>query len=573
MNMRKMRYFVVVWGIIISFIPSCSKEHESVTPELTVSTENISLANAGGTKAFHVKANVNWSVSSSESWLRLTPSTGGAGTHKIEATAMVNPQTADRQAIITVTADNLTRQIVVVQTASVLFSISQDQYSVEKGAQELVLTLESNVAYVVDFDGEWMSRKSDPIVSGTSYQEVISIKENGNIFERTGTITLRQGDETLLVIVQQKANPLTVAPVSSGVSLNAIALAATLRVGWNLGNALEAAASPTSASETMWGNPKTTKGLIDAVKAAGFNAVRIPCAWSGYIEDQTTYRIKDSWLERVKEVVDYCVDNDMYAIINIHWDGGWLEEHPLYSHQEEVGEKQKALWEQIAVYFREYDEHLLFAGTNEVHADYNTPTAEHIEVQQSFNQTFVDAVRSTGGRNAYRNLIVQAYNTNIRYAVDYMQMPVDVTSGRLMAEVHFYDPYEFALDRSSDKYLWGSEFAGSPNVANWGQEDWVDAQFAMVKAHFVDQGIPVILGEYSPTYRANLSNQTALANHKKARANYLKYVTRSARINGLIPFYWDNGHTGDDGSGLFNRSNGQVVYQDALDAIMEGAQQ
>ncbi|MCC2600478.1 cellulase family glycosylhydrolase [Sphingobacterium sp. FBM7-1] len=570
MNMRKMRYFVVVWGIIISFIPSCSKEHESVTPELTVSTENISLANAGGTKAFHVKANVNWSVSSSESWLRLTPSTGGAGTHKIEATATVNPQTADRQAIITVTADNLTRQIVVVQTASVLFSISQDQYLVEKGAQELVLTLESNVAYVVDFEGEWMSRKSDPIVSGTSYQEVISIKENGNIFERTGTITLRQGDETLLVIVQQKANPLTVAPVSTGVSLNAIALAATLRVGWNLGNALEAAASPTSASETMWGNPKTTKGLIDAVKAAGFNAVRIPCAWSGYIEDQTTYRIKDSWLERVKEVVDYCVDNDMYAIINIHWDGGWLEEHPLYSHQEEVGEKQKALWEQIAVYFREYDEHLLFAGTNEVHADYNTPTAEHIEVQQSFNQTFVDAVRSTGGRNAYRNLIVQSYNTNINFAIDYLDMPTDVRTNRLMAEVHFYDPYEFALDRSSDKYLWGSEFAGSPNVANWGQEDWVDAQFAMVKAHFVDQGIPVILGEYSPTYRANLSNQTALANHKKARANYLKYVTRSARTNELIPFYWDNGHTGDGGSGLFNRSNGQVVHQDALDAIMEG---
>src|SRR5690606_11970644 len=155
-----------------------------------------------------------------------------------------------------------------------------------------------------------------------------------------------------------------------------------------------------------------------------------------------------------------CVDNDMYAIINIHWDGGWLEEQPLYSHQEDVGERQKALWEQIAVYCRAYDEHLLFAGANEGNADYNAPTAPHMEVQQSFNPTFVDAVRSTGGRNAYRNLIVQAYNTNIRYAVDYMQMPVDVTSGRLMAEVHFYDPYEFALDRSSDKYLWGSEFAG-----------------------------------------------------------------------------------------------------------------
>lgn len=566
--LRTVTIFMILFGW-----SACSKEHESVAPELTVSTENISLANAGDTKAFHVKANVSWSVSSSESWLTLTPSTGGTGTHKIEATATVNPQTADREAVITVAADNLTRQIVVVQTASVLFSVDQNEFAVEKDAQELVLTLESNAAYVVDFDGEWMSRKSDPIVSGTSYQEIISIKENGNIFERIGTITFRRGDETLLVTVQQKENPLTVAPVSTGVSLNAIALAAKLRVGWNLGNALESAASPTSASETMWGNPKTTKGLIDAVKAAGFNAVRIPCAWSGYIEDPETYRIKDSWLARVREVVDYCVDNDMYAIINIHWDGGWLEEHPLYSHQEEVGKKQKAIWEQIAVYFRDYDEHLLFAGTNEVRENYNAPTAENIAVQQYYNQVFVDAVRSTGGRNAYRNLIVQSYNTNINYAIDYMDMPTDVRTGRLMSEVHFYDPWEFALDRESDKYLWGAEFAGSPHVATWGQEDWVDSQFSEMKSHFVDQGIPVILGEYSPVYRADLINQAALINHKKARANYLKYVTRSAITNGLIPFYWDNGHTGDGGSGLFNRSNGQVVHQDALEAIMEGAQQ
>src|SRR5690606_19105346 len=219
---------------------------------------------------------------------------------KIEATETVNPRTAEHPAITRVTSFKVTRRIGLVQTVSVGQSISQAQYSADRGAQELVSPIECSVAYRVDFEGEWMSRKSERIVSGTSYQEVISIKENGNIFEPTGTITLRQGDETLLVIVQQKANPLTVAPVSTGVSLNAIALAATLRVGWNLGNALEAAASPTSASETMWGNPKTTKGLIDAVKAAGFNAVRIPCAWSGYIEDQTTYRIKDSWLERVK---------------------------------------------------------------------------------------------------------------------------------------------------------------------------------------------------------------------------------------------------------------------------------
>src|SRR5690606_14500704 len=150
-------------------------------------------------------------------------------------------------------------------------------------------------------------------------------------------------------------------------------------------------------------------------------------------------------LERVKEVVDYCVDNNMYVVLNIHWDGGWLEENPTSSAQAAVNLKQKALWEQIAVYFRDYDEHLIFAGTNEVHADYGTPTNEHITVQLSYNQTFVNAVRSTGGRNAYRNLAVQSYNTNIQQAVNYLVMPQDVATKRLMAEVHYYDPFDFTL--------------------------------------------------------------------------------------------------------------------------------
>lgn len=565
-----MKYIMILWGVMVFVMFSCSKEQSPITPELVVSTEKISLSNAGETKAFHVKSNVDWTASSSENWLTLTPTAGSNGTNKIEATVEVNPETTDRQAIITITAGNLTEQITVVQTASVLFSIDRDEYTVGKEAQELVFTLESNAAYTIEFDGEWMSRKLEPVALGTSYQETIAIKENRNIFERTGTITFRQGSETILITVQQEENPLTIAPVSTGVSSNAVILAAKLRVGWNLGNSLEAAASSTSASETMWGNPKTTKGLIDAVKAAGFNAVRIPCAWSGYIEDQTTYRIKDSWLERVKEVVDYCVDNDMYAIINIHWDGGWLEEHPLYSHQEEVGKKQKALWEQIAAYFREYDEHLLFAGTNEVRANYDTPTTEHVTVQQYYNQNFVDAVRSTGGRNAYRNLIVQAYNTNIRFAVDYMQMTVDPVSERLMTEVHYYDPYDFCLDTESNKYLWGADFVGSPNVSDWGQEAWMDEQFSAMKAYFVDKGIPVILGEYGAALRSGLTDQVALQNHKKARNTYLTYTTKAAKTHGLIPFYWDNGVLENNGFGLFSRNTHTVVHQDAVDAIMEG---
>ena len=357
----------------------------------------------------------------------------------------------------------------------------------------------------------------------------------------------------------------------TGMDSDAAALAQKMKLGWNLGNSLEAVNSSTSAGETLWGNPMTTKAMIAAVKNAGFNAIRIPCAWSGYMENQTTYKLRDSWLARVKEVVDYCLDNDMYAIINTHWDGGWLEENPTYAKQEEVTKKFKALWEQIAVAFRDYDERLLFAGTNEVRDGYGTPTAEHIAVQQSYNQTFVAAVRSTGGRNAWRNLVIQAYNTNIGHARDYLQMPADETANRLMAEVHYYDPWDFAGDDNSNKYLWGADYAGDANTSDWGQEDWVDEAFGIMKTNFVDKGIPVILGEYGAILRSSLSPE-ALERHVKARNHYLHNVTKAAISNGLTPFYWDNGHTGNNGFGLFNRSAATPVHQDAIDAIVSAAQ-
>lgn len=547
---------------------SCKKDtNQQIMPELVISTESVGFSNAGETKSIHIKSNVNWSVTSSESWLTLSVSNGTGGTTKIDIIAAANSQVTERKATLTVTAGSLTKSVNVLQSASSLFSVDKTDVIINNDAQEIQIKVQSNAAYEVSFGGDWLSRKSDPINSGTTYSETMVVKRNGNIFDRESAITFKKGSEIIVVKVKQAANFKNIPASNTGVDSDAPALASKMKLGWNLGNSLEAASSSTSASEILWGNPKTTKGLIDAVKSAGFNAVRIPCAWSGYIEDQATYKIKDSWLERVKEVVDYCVANDMYAVINIHWDGGWLEENPTYTAQEAVNKKQRALWEQIAVYFRDYDEHLLFAGTNEVHKDYGTPSAENIAVQQSFNQTFVDAVRATGGKNTYRNLVVQSYNTNIDHAVKLMTMPADPATKRLMAEVHFYDPYEFALDDKSDKYLWGKDFIGSPNIANWGQEAWVDQQFANMKTKFVNAGIPVILGEYGAILRTTAPN---LANHNKARNYYLTYVTKAAKSNGLIPFYWDNGGTGNNSFGLFDRATRQVVHQDAINAIMEG---
>lgn len=338
-----------------------------------------------------------------------------------------------------------------------------------------------------------------------------------------------------------------------------------MTIGWNIGNSLEV-----PDGETAWGNPMVDQQLIDAVKDAGFNTVRIPCAWNSYA-NQTTFEIDPAWLARVKEVVDYCRANDMFVIINSHWDGGWLEERPFYWAQEEVNEKHHAYWTQIAQYFSDYDEHLLFSGTNEVRADYGTPTAEHIEVQESYNQTFVDAVRATGGNNLNRILIVQTYNTNMWHGLDYFTMPTDVTPDRLMVEVHYYDPYDFTLntDLNVACTVWGQPFAGG-DVCNWGQENYVEDLFSQIKQEWVDNGAPIILGEYGVIKRTGLSGQ-AYDQHIAAREYYLEYITDASKRHGIIPIYWDNGFNGENGLALFDRHTGSVTDQGALDALMRGA--
>lgn len=329
-------------------------------------------------------------------------------------------------------------------------------------------------------------------------------------------------------------------------------------IGWNIGNSLEAV-----GGETAWGNPPVNQQLIDAVKAAGFNAVRIPASWDLHA-DQATLQIDPAWMTRVKEVVDYAHGQGMYVTLNIHWDGGWLEEHPLYSYQEAVNQKQNAYWTQIANTFKNYDERLLFAGTNEVHADYGTPSAEHIAVQQSYLQTFVDAVRATGGNNASRTLVVQTYNTNIWHGLDYFSLPSDTIANRLIVEVHHYDPYDYTLNPSGSCLYWGAPYP-SQGACTWAQEAYHDDLFARAKAEWIDQGVPVIIGEYGVATRPNLN----LA----SRQYYLEYVNRAAAANGIKTFYWDNGvqPSQTNGFALFDRSSGAIVDQGALDAVKRGA--
>ena len=447
------------------------------------------------------------------------------------------------------------------------------------------IAIESNSTWRIEYNTSLWARPSIQTTKGNA-TITITADENPSTEQRSMTMNVTvEGIDDIEITINQKERepdpvepekPDSIDPDDTGMrDLTSVELSQLMGVGWNLGNSLEAISvngDILSGGESSWGNPVVTKTLIDGIKAAGFSTIRLPVSWSHKFDDQDTYKINWAWKQRVEEVVNYALDNDMYVMINIHWDGGWMN-HPNYDQQDAINERLALMWQQIAVFFRDYDDRLLFAGTNEVHTenDFGTPTEEEYTVQNSFNQTFVNTVRATGGRNTFRHLVVQGYNTNIDHTRNFFTIPTDPTDDRLFVEVHFYDPYNFTLDEGeSANPLWGADFSDRPNeIDNWGQEDWVDTVFGQMKSSFVDQGYPVILGEYGALLRESPSGAT-YEEHVQARNSYLHYTTKTAVQNGLIPVYWDNGPTGNNTFGLFNRQTGEQVHTDAIEAIITG---
>ncbi len=348
-------------------------------------------------------------------------------------------------------------------------------------------------------------------------------------------------------------------------------LAYNMTVGWNLGNSLEAYSSSASTSETDWGNPKTTQAMIDAVKDAGFNAIRIPVRWYPHFSYYNgTITIDATWLARVKEVIGYCIKDGLYVIINTHHEL-WLENHATYADSASVFATERALWTTLANAFADYDEHLLFAGTNEVHLDGNWDECktENAIVQNKFNQIFVDKVRESGGKNLYRNLIVQTYSCNDSWGITHFTVPKDPTSGRLIVEVHAYEPYSYAMNPGEPYKYWGTKYS-SYGIESWSQESYLNNVFSKLKTAFVDKGYPVIIGECGAI--RHTSPTTAM---NESRAYYLKTFISKAKSYGIVPFLWDNGSTGtgEESYGLFKRkSSMSQVDNFSVAAIMEGAQ-
>lgn len=365
--------------------------------------------------------------------------------------------------------------------------------------------------------------------------------------------------------------------------------------GWNLGNTLEANSNGTP-SETIWGNPQASSALMKLIKNSGFNTIRIPVSYLSKIGSAPDYKIDAAWLSRVKEVVDMALAEDLYVITNIHGDGyhgvtgGWLLCDA--QNQTEIKAKFKAVWQQIATTFKDYDEHLIFESMNEVfdgtyewqNPGVPYPNAGYYQNINDYNQIFVETVRPISLNNAKRWLLIPGWNTDIDLTSEAkgFKIPEDKyvdrsTSGkRLMISVHYYAPWDLCGDDTDEGVTrWGDEAwrQNSSKCTTYGQgansESTMSGQFEKLKSWFTSQGYPVVVGEYGTVDKTSYD-----AENSKYTAYWTKTLCENARRVGAVPVLWDNGHLSTaKGFATINRATNTVGRTYIVDAINEAFDQ
>ncbi len=308
--------------------------------------------------------------------------------------------------------------------------------------------------------------------------------------------------------------------------------------GINLGNTLESCGdwingSTPSAYERAWGSPIITQEDIQGYADAGFGVLRIPVAWSNMISDDGTYTISPDYAARVQEVVNWALGTGMYVIINIHYDNGWVNKFP--ENIDENMNRYTTMWTQIATQFRDYDDKLVFESQNEElgwESLWNRYSGTNGEEKQSsydlvnkVNQAFVDTVRATGGNNSLRHLLISGYNTDVDLTCDELFKMPDDPAGRLAVSVHYYNPSTLTiLDKDA---TWGKA------KTTWGSESdlaELNRCVDLLKTTFIDNGIPVIVGEYG-CFGKNKTRDTI--------ESYLLDVSSSMYNAGACPILWD----------------------------------
>lgn len=264
-----------------------------------------------------------------------------------------------------------------------------------------------------------------------------------------------------------------------------------MKIGWNLGNTLDAVGGSIGVNmEMAWGNPKTTQEMIDTIIDQGFNVIRIPVSWGGQMGGAPAYTVLPAWMDRVQEVVDYAYSRGVYVIVNIHHED-W--HFPSEENKDAAAEQLTALWTAIATRFRDYDEHLIFEGMNEprktgTSVEWNGGDQEGRDVVNYLDQVFVDAVRATGGNNTIRNLMVPGYAASSSdAALKGIVLPQD---DHLIVSVHAYTPYDFALN-TAGRSTWDNDTRD------------IDHLMEILDELFLSKGVPVIIGEFGAMNKDN----------------------------------------------------------------------
>lgn len=345
-------------------------------------------------------------------------------------------------------------------------------------------------------------------------------------------------------------------------------VAKKMGVGLNLGNTMEAYEAtncekityewiPVVGSnspfdyEQCWGALVTVQEIIDGIKADGFDTVRIPVFWGNMMENDGSYTINSEYIARVKEIVDYCQNADLYTVINIHHFDEFIIRR---NSTEECKEIFTNLWTQIAEYFKDYPYTLVFEGFNEyLGGSQFNESGELVELNKkdgyemtnTLNQAFVDAVRKTGGKNAERVLIVSGYWTNIDLTTSPLfKIPEDTVKDRLMVSVHYVD----------NAMYWSNMIGGQAWL------NYIDSQIELLNKAFTEKNIPVFMGETSAGYPASNFEKGAI--HKDS-TECVKIVLDKLTDNGFVPVIWDVSN------GFYSRTMRRIKSESDREMIRE----
>lgn len=329
-------------------------------------------------------------------------------------------------------------------------------------------------------------------------------------------------------------------------NIPSIDLIKEMRVGWNLGNTFD------SPSEIAWGNPKTTKTMIDTIKSAGFNVLRIPVTWEGHFSGEN-YLIDEAWMNRVQEVINYAIDNNTFVIINMHHER-WNS--TSYMNKEQASIIMEKLWTQIGTRFSNYNEYLLFEGMNEPRIYEASDSiqwggsSESFEVINHLNQVFVNTVRSLGGNNRYRHLMITTNGAGTSDAI--LSSLVVPNDPNVIVSLHSYAPYDFAHDKTTNT-TWSKDKLSDTNP--------IDGVFDRIDRYFIQENIAVIMGEFASRDKNNIA----------ARLAWLSYYLNKANERDIPCIWWDTGQvqTPDNMTfSIFNRRTSTWLFPEIVEMLM-----